>query len=230
MFCARGFPGGYMVKNPPTNAGDIRNVGSIPGSGRSPGREHGNPLQYSCLENPMNRGAWQAAVHRAAQSLTWLKRLNYAHTRFVLICYVRSNVVESHQKWGEIWTLKLIFQLPFLLSQWTRKEGSLAIWMEEKKGSESEIAQSSLTLCDPMEPARLFRPWILGKNAGVGCHFLFQGNLPNPGIKPRSPTLQADSLPSEPPGNPLNGKISKLIKDNWNYFFKSVASCYPVRD
>ena len=46
-----------MVKNLPVNAGDIRDVGSIPGSGRSPGGGHGNPLQYSCLENPMDRGA-----------------------------------------------------------------------------------------------------------------------------------------------------------------------------
>ena len=49
-----------MVKNPPANAGDIRDAGSIPGSGRSSGRGHGNPLQYSCLENPMDRGAWWA--------------------------------------------------------------------------------------------------------------------------------------------------------------------------
>ena len=52
-----------MVKNPPANAGDIRNEGSIPGLGRSPGEGSGNPLQYSCLENPMDRGAWQAVVH-----------------------------------------------------------------------------------------------------------------------------------------------------------------------
>jgi len=47
-----------MVKTLPANAGDIRDVGSISRSGRCPGREHGNPLQYSCLENPMDRGAW----------------------------------------------------------------------------------------------------------------------------------------------------------------------------
>ena len=47
-----------MVKNPPVNAGDIREAGSIPRLGRSPGDEHGNPLQYSCLENPMDRGTW----------------------------------------------------------------------------------------------------------------------------------------------------------------------------
>ena len=52
-----------VVKNLPAHAGDIRVEGSIPGLGRSPGRGHGNPLQYSCVENPMDRGAWQATVH-----------------------------------------------------------------------------------------------------------------------------------------------------------------------
>ena len=59
-----GFPGGPVVKNLPANAGD---VGSVPGSGRSPGEENGNPLQYSCLGNPMDRGAWQATVHGIAR-------------------------------------------------------------------------------------------------------------------------------------------------------------------
>ena len=54
------FPGGSMVKNLPANAGD---TGSIPGSGRSPGRGRGNPVQYSCLENPMDREAWWSTVH-----------------------------------------------------------------------------------------------------------------------------------------------------------------------
>ena len=57
-----------MVKNPPVNAGDVRDVGLIPGLRRSPGGGHGNPLQYSCLENPMGRGAWWATVHRVPQS------------------------------------------------------------------------------------------------------------------------------------------------------------------
>ena len=56
-----------MVKNPPANAGD---VGSNPGCGRFPGQGNGNPLQYSCLENPMDRGPWQAAVHGVAKSDT----------------------------------------------------------------------------------------------------------------------------------------------------------------
>ena len=54
-----GFPGGTSGKEPTANAGDIRNVGPIPGSGRPPGKGHGNPHQYFCLENPMDRGAWQ---------------------------------------------------------------------------------------------------------------------------------------------------------------------------
>ena len=58
------------VKNPPANEEDVRTAGLIPESGRSPGGEQGNPLQYSCLENPMDRGAWRATVHRVAKSQT----------------------------------------------------------------------------------------------------------------------------------------------------------------
>ena len=59
-----------VVKNPPANAGDTRDVGSIPGLGKSPGGGHGNPPQYSCLENPTNRGAWRATVHRVSKCQT----------------------------------------------------------------------------------------------------------------------------------------------------------------
>ena len=65
-----------MVKNSPVSAGNIRGAGSIPGLGRFPGGGHGNPLQYSCLENPMDRGAWGAAVHRVAKSQMQLKQLS----------------------------------------------------------------------------------------------------------------------------------------------------------
>ena len=57
-----------VVKNLPANAGDIRDTDLTPGSGRSPGGGHGNPLQPSCLENPVDRGAWRATVHRVAKS------------------------------------------------------------------------------------------------------------------------------------------------------------------
>ena len=65
-----------VVKNLPTNAGDTRDAGLIPWSGRSPGGGNGNPLQYCCLENPKDRGAWLATVHGVTKSQTQLKRLN----------------------------------------------------------------------------------------------------------------------------------------------------------
>ena len=67
-----------VVKNPPASAGDIRDTGSVLGSERTPGGGHGNPLLCSCLENPLDRGAWQAAVNEAAKSRTRLKRLTCA--------------------------------------------------------------------------------------------------------------------------------------------------------
>ena len=79
-------PVALVVNSLPANAGDVRDVGSIPGSGRSPGGGHGNPLQYSCLENPMDRGAWWATVHRVAQSWTRLKRLSMRSYALVCCC------------------------------------------------------------------------------------------------------------------------------------------------
>ena len=66
----QGFPDGSVIKNLPTNAGD---EGSVPASGKSPGVGKGNPLHFSCLENPMDKGAWQATVHRVTKSRTQLK-------------------------------------------------------------------------------------------------------------------------------------------------------------
>ena len=65
-----------MIKNPPANAGNIRDTGLIPGLGRSPGGGHGNPFQYSCLENPMDGGDWQATVHRVAKRQTQLEQFS----------------------------------------------------------------------------------------------------------------------------------------------------------
>ena len=80
------FPGGTGVKNPPANAVDTGPTGSIPGLGRPPGGGHDNPLQYSCLENPMDRGAWWATIHRAAQAWIQLKQLS-THS-FVLLLFL----------------------------------------------------------------------------------------------------------------------------------------------
>ena len=69
-----GFPGGLNGKESTCKAGDTKSTSSTPGLGRPPGGGHGNPLQYSCLENPMDRGAQQAIVHRVTKSRTCLKR------------------------------------------------------------------------------------------------------------------------------------------------------------
>ena len=69
-------------KEPPANAGDIRDSGSIPGSGGSPGGGHGNPFQYSCLENPMSRGAWWATVHEVSKSQMQLEVTEHTHIIF----------------------------------------------------------------------------------------------------------------------------------------------------
>ena len=78
-----GFPWWFSRKEPACNAGDAGDAGSIPGSGGSPGGGHGYPLQDSCLENPMDRGAWQAIVHRVAKSQAQLKQLS-THSRSAL--------------------------------------------------------------------------------------------------------------------------------------------------
>ena len=71
----------WVVKSLPAHAGDTRDAGPTPGSGRSPGERHGNPLQCPCLENPMDGGAWRATVHRVAKSWTWMKQLSI-HVHF----------------------------------------------------------------------------------------------------------------------------------------------------
>ena len=84
-----------MVKNLPTSPGDARDVGLIPGSGRSPGKENGNPLQYSCLENSIDIGAWWATVHEVTKSRTGLStytiiyklNLNLKFPGHVLLCF-----------------------------------------------------------------------------------------------------------------------------------------------
>ena len=117
-----GLPSGSDGEESACNAGD---VGLTPGSGRSPGERNGNPLQYSCLEKPMDRGAWWAIVHRVAKSRTQLKRLNNGactwllgrHFSFVHLtseCLLRTRrwvlIVDlTVNKAGEVSALDLIF-------------------------------------------------------------------------------------------------------------------------
>ena len=94
----RGLPWWFNSKESACNAGAAGHAGSMPGLGRSPGGEHGNPLQCSFLKNSMDRGAWQAIVHRMAKSRTWPKRPS-AHTRMrnsaIAFCYsVKSQLLK----------------------------------------------------------------------------------------------------------------------------------------
>ena len=103
--------GGVVVKNLPANVGNIRDVGSIPGLGRSPGGGHGNAHQYSCLESPMDRGAWQAAVHGVAKSRTRLKWLSMRAPT----CYVR---VSCRKTQTNFWANPIIVFLQSLSCGW----------------------------------------------------------------------------------------------------------------
>ena len=81
--------GGSVVKNPHANAGDAGDLGSVPGWGRAPGGENGNPLQYSCLKNPMDRGPWQATVQGDRKELDMTEQLStHTHTHTQLLTKV----------------------------------------------------------------------------------------------------------------------------------------------
>ena len=85
------FPVSSVLKNPPANAGDIRDKGSIPGLGKYPRGGHGNPLQYSCLENPMHREAWRATIHNITKSRTQLRQFSiHTHAKDGVITSKRS--------------------------------------------------------------------------------------------------------------------------------------------
>ena len=86
-----------MVKNPLSSAGDAGDTVSIPRSGRSPGEGNGNPLQYSCLEKPMDRGDRWAAVHRVTKNQTWLKRLStHACKKCWAMCFLPYFIVSEN--------------------------------------------------------------------------------------------------------------------------------------
>ena len=91
-----------MVKNPPANAGAKEDSGSIPESRRSPGGGRGNPLQCSCLENPMVRGAWQATVHEIAKSCARLKRAHRERNITNIAKHIFTFILRSHMHFRDI--------------------------------------------------------------------------------------------------------------------------------
>ena len=148
------------------------------GWGRSPGVGNGIPLQYSFLENPVDRGAWWATVHGVAKSQTWLS-----------ICTSSTHHQDIKQK-------------NFLCKN-TSVSLIVMFYIIKKVESESHSVVSDSLQPHGLQPTKLLCPWNSpGQNTGVGRRSLLQGIFPTRGIKPRSPALQADSLLSELPGKP----------------------------
>ena len=101
----QGFPWWLSGKDSGCSAGAAGDTSLFPGLGRSPGGGHGNPVQYSCLENLMDRGAWWATVHRVAKSWTWLKRLN-AHTHRQNQREWSPGLISPHHQGKHFWNLR----------------------------------------------------------------------------------------------------------------------------
>ena len=195
-----------MVKNRPANTGDTRDTGSTPGLGRAPGEGNGNPLQYSCLENPMDKGAWWATAHGVAKSQDITVRAR-THTHTEIKSALR---LVTRQIW-----------LPSQSFVWDTQEFTHDT--RNMKSSEKEstskhlreqkihicccfLVKSCLTLCDPMNcnpPVSSVHGDSPGKNIGVGHHALLQGLFLTQGLNPHLLHLlhwQAGSLPLVPLG------------------------------
>ena len=203
------------------NAGDL---GSIPGPGRSPGEGNGNPLQYSCLENPMDWASWEATVHGVAKSWTQLGdftslrefikwppwpiqpwKIYLACGQHVILPYwtpiscscgpfpilkpqVIQRSVTTSQKKGL--SLPPGEPAPFLAFSWVisnKSEPPYSYFQRRLLWSSNELryvkvqrqhTQSCSTLCNTLSPPSSVHGIFLGKNTGVGCHFLLQGILP----------------------------------------------------
>ena len=189
-----------VVRNPPAKAGRLRDTGSIPGSGRSPGGRHGNPFQYSSLGNPMGREAWWPAVHGIAQSQTQLKRLS-----------VHAHVQVGKLRLWEVWATGLKSH---------GQKSQRAQWKSACLTSEPQTTVHStsrgvchFTVCwNVYLFLWLSRVWLFvtpwstrllcplnfsSKNTGAGCQSLLQEIFPTQGSKPAFPAFAG-----EPSGKP----------------------------
>ena len=143
-----------MVKNPSATAGDIRDVSSIPGSGRSPGGGHGNPLQYSCLGNPMDGGSWQTTVHGVAKSRTQLKKQHSTaqQSRKTVLCSHKTQESPS----ARLWLLKL-WHFPFRELKRCRAENDVclvgSLWEHHALTYEESHKKKGLGHWEKQQPA-----------------------------------------------------------------------------
>ena len=149
-----------VVENLPANVRDIRDVGLIPGSGRSPGEGSSNPLQYSCLENPMDRGDWQATVHRVAKSQIGLKQFstdtyNYSKYQKEQNSTTRQIIINTHTR-----VLFNTFPIPWyrMSGFQEKKKFQCILKMQYETQTQSEDAKQA------SEPASdMTQMWKLGR-------------------------------------------------------------------
>ena len=179
-----------MIKNPPAKAGDSRDAGLKLRSRRSPGEGNGNPLQYSCLENYMDGGAWWATVHGVTKSQTRFQLHFHFHTPYL---------GWGSQKIGIIIEITICSLVPILLLFVLTARESVSL----------SVVSDSVTLWTVVHQA-LLSLGFSRQQCWNGLPCLPAGNLPDPGIEPRSPALQEDSLPSEPPGKQQEKEIFNL--------------------
>ena len=158
-----GFPSGSLVKNPPANEGDSGDVGLIPGLGRSPGGGNGNPLQYSCLRNPMDRGACQATVYRVTKSWTQLSTHNNNKVFQILFSVVLEKILAS--SWITIYST--------CTKGWTSKQCPLRIELGIKGWTIFSRPRTRTTHCCRGGGVHV---WVLDSNAGAGRKFKLAGN------------------------------------------------------
>ena len=179
------FCGGSDGKESTCNAGDL---GLILGLGRSPGGGHGNPLQYSCLENPTDRGAWRATVHGivivrqdcATNTFTSLQPFN----NVVLVSTVQQSESATHIHISTHFWISFQFRSPQSIQQSALSVQQVLI---SYFYTYAKSLQSCLTLCDPMDcspPGSSVHGDSPNKNTGVGCHIRLQGILPTQGMNP----------------------------------------------
>ena len=193
-----GFPGSSAGKESSCSAGGL---GSIPRSRRSPRKGNGYPLQYSGLENSMDRGAWRATVRGVAKSLTWLSDFHF------LLFFPFSSPPTFVQR-----THTHIHTPIFLFSQKSLVTLQSPGWNLPPSWKCVKVTQLCLTLATPwtVQSMEFSRPEYWS-----GSPFPSLGDLPNPGIEPRSPALQEDSLPAEPWGKSKNTGVGSLSLLQW---------------
>ena len=175
-------------KEPTCQCRRCERCGFDPWVGKIPAVGNGNPLQYSCLGNPMDRGAWWATVHSITKCRTWLSDQARTHThiqrRTIIFLFFSSLYLQLSD---EIWSSSLNTQWQHCLKLST---------------AECEIIQLCPTLCWTVAFQAPPSMGFSRQEYWSGLPFPSTGDLPNPGLEPRFPTLQADTLPSEPPGKP----------------------------